>query len=90
MILHADQVKGDIYLYSPDAQGIPVLRQSEVVFPSPPAAQSQTQEIQLTRRMLFGPTMFPNTNPHDRFTLRLSSLRTYAAMALGHMGLVPA
>lgn len=83
-------VRADLELYTLDRNGMPILQNTEVIFPGPPLAQAQTQQIALTRREIFGQTMLPGRNANDVFHLRLDALRTVAQDSLALMGLVPA
>lgn len=70
-ISHSDRVEGIAELYALDANGMPIMRQRETVFPEPPVQQAMAQEFRLTRSMLFGATVFPGRNPQTVFPLRL-------------------
>lgn len=84
------QVKGDLEVYRRDRNGIPSLNQSEVIFPAPPQAQAQLQQVRLSRRELFGRGIFQGSNANDVFSLPLDELRTVATEALARMRLLPA
>lgn len=60
---------------------------SKTIFPRP--SNQAPQRIHLTRRLLFGPTMFAG-RPNDTISLKLDTLRVAATDALALMGLVPA
>jgi hypothetical protein len=83
-----NRVRGVAEFYTPDVNGIPVMRQREHIFPAP--SQSDTQEFTLTRRMLFASTIFTGRDPSDVVTLKLDRLRVVAKDGLSLMGLVPA
>lgn len=87
-ITNTNRVRAIAEFYTQDANGIPVMRQREPIFPAP--SQSQTQEIRLTRRMLYASTVFPGRNPNDVITLKFDRLRVVAKDGLSLMGLVPA
>ncbi|OXV06596.1 hypothetical protein Egran_05635 [Elaphomyces granulatus] len=76
---HSDRVKGNAELYCVDE-----------VFPAPPPMQAQHQRLRLTRREIFGPTVFPGRNASDEFFLEINLLRTVAKDALDIMHLRPA
>lgn len=84
------QVKGDLEVYRRDRNGIPFLQQSEVIFPAPPQALAQLQQVSLSRRELFGRGIFQGSNANDQFSLPLDELRTVATEALARMRLLPA
>ncbi|GAM40973.1 hypothetical protein TCE0_041r13735 [Talaromyces pinophilus] len=84
------QVKGDLEVYRRDRNGIPSLQQSEVIFPAPPQAQAQLQQVLVSRRELFGRGIFQGSNANDVFSLPLDELRTVATEALARMRLLPA
>lgn len=85
----ASGVQGIVELYIRDRQGMPIRAQKEQIFPAP-TQQAAIQAIHLTRRQLFGPTVFPGTNAGQVLDLRLDILRNVARIEIGQMGLVPA
>jgi hypothetical protein len=82
------QVKGVAELYALDMNGVPVLRQTETIFPTPP--QGQSQVFNPTRGMILGSYMDPGKSSNDPFPMKLDILRGRAGDALIRMGLVPA
>jgi len=63
-INNTNRVRGIAGFYTLDTNGIPIMRQQEPIFPPPPLQQqAQTQEIELSRRMSIGTTIFPERNP---------------------------
>ena len=60
---NTNRIRGTAGFYTLDTNGIPIMRRQEPIFPLPLQQQTRTQEIELTRRMLFGTTIFPERNP---------------------------
>ncbi|KAL1851144.1 hypothetical protein Plec18167_001914 [Paecilomyces lecythidis] len=89
-VTNTDTVKGSVYLYTLDRDGIPRLKQNITVFPAPPPAQAATEQLVLSRREIFGGDVHQGRNPNDEFTFSINLLREMAIDALGWMGLVPA
>ena len=91
-VKNSNRVEGTVELFGRDDQGMPILLQSEPIFPVPEPAlgQGTVPAVHLTRQMLLGSTIRPNTNPADLFELTLDRLRVLAAEEMGFHGLVPA
>ncbi|KAJ5582191.1 hypothetical protein N7535_000811 [Penicillium sp. DV-2018c] len=81
-----DSVSGVLELYRNEREGIPRLRQTEVIFPEPIGDPLQPLDIQ--RRDLY-PTG-PPRNPKENFPLLVSRLRRHARRSLARQGYVPA
>ncbi|KAJ6120433.1 hypothetical protein N7523_004713 [Penicillium sp. IBT 18751x] len=79
-------VSGTLELYRNDRQGIPKLRQTEVIFPMP--AGDPLQPLQIQRRDLY-PPQAPR-NPSEDFPLFVQHLRYHARISLRKEGYVPA
>jgi hypothetical protein len=55
-----------------------------------PTQTQGPQRVRLTRRQLFGSTVFAGRNVNDVFSLEIDDLRVVASDALHLMGLQPA
>lgn len=89
-VINTDAVRGSVYLYTLDRNGIPRLRQNITVFPAPSPAQSATEQLVLSRGEIFGGNVLQGRNPDDEFTFSIDLLREKATGALARMNLVPA
>ncbi|PLB52288.1 hypothetical protein P170DRAFT_434086 [Aspergillus steynii IBT 23096] len=81
----SNRVGGSAEVYVRDRQGMPVLQQRVQIFPV-----SKHQSLQISRRLLFGRTVFPGRNPDELLDLDLPGLREVAKICMEFMGLVPA
>ncbi|KAJ5622583.1 hypothetical protein N7528_005815 [Penicillium herquei] len=88
--IQGNLVSGTIELFARDRDGMPRLRQSEVIFPRPPNATAITQRLGIRRRDIFGPALLPGRNGNDTLHLEIEALRSHATRALGFMNLNPA
>ncbi|OJJ81434.1 uncharacterized protein ASPGLDRAFT_38201 [Aspergillus glaucus CBS 516.65] len=82
-----NRVTGDAELYGLDVNGLPVLAQSETIFPAPLVQGSQY--ISLPRVAIFG-SYIPDANSNDVLSLSIDDLRKIATQALASINLVPA
>jgi hypothetical protein len=81
-----NSVTGVLELYRNDRQGIPQLRQTEVIFPQPAGNPPQPLDIQ---RCDLYPAR-PPRNPNEHFPLLVNRLRYHAQISLTRQGYVPA
>ncbi|GAD93919.1 hypothetical protein AOR_1_330174 [Paecilomyces variotii No. 5] len=87
---NTDMVRGSVYLYTLDRNGILHLRQHITVFPAPAPPQAASEQLVLSRREIFGGNFFQGQNPNDQFAFSIDLLRQKATTLLALMNLVPA
>ncbi|KAJ5781471.1 uncharacterized protein N7518_009954 [Penicillium psychrosexuale] len=81
-------VSGTVELFERDRNGMPILQQSETIFPRP--ANGNSQQLEIRRRDIFGPALPAGSNGNDILYLNIEQLRSYAVESLHFMNLVPA
>ncbi|KAE8135372.1 hypothetical protein BDV38DRAFT_285006 [Aspergillus pseudotamarii] len=81
---NSNKVRGKAELYGLDQNGMPVRKESKIIFPVPPQPNNILDQISLPRRILFGP------GSQGVLDWNMNDLRRIATTALGFMSLVPA
>ncbi|KAL3449422.1 hypothetical protein BJX65DRAFT_37437 [Aspergillus insuetus] len=89
-LIGGGRVSGTMEVYGLDRAGMPIRRQTEVIFPKPPQAIASAQQITFSRRMLLGDSIQPGRNPRTLLPFRIDMLREKARDAFEIMGLAPA
>ncbi|KAJ9255403.1 hypothetical protein DTO207G8_3159 [Paecilomyces variotii] len=86
--LGGSRVSGTVELFMRDRNDMPILRQTETVFPRPTTTNRQRLEIR--RGDLFGDALLAGRNQSDILCLDVERLRDHATRSLRFMNLVPA